>query len=137
MGYCFDYAGRLVCDRCGQAGGVRKRKCPYKVSGLHYCPAPAYCAPCYKVRGGLRGVHGDACRDGAAASQAKADVIRARLDAGEVKVRAAYGDWHADVPAGMTMLLGSDDKHYLLPKNNYGHGGFITDYPTAVAVGGA
>ena len=42
MGYLYDAKDRLVCDFCGQSGGVRKRRCPYD-----YCPAPAACADCY------------------------------------------------------------------------------------------
>jgi hypothetical protein len=81
MGYCFDYRGRLVCDGCDIPGGVRKRKCPYRVTygrsnGGHtvpYCSPPALCADCYRKYGGLRGVHGERCREGAAASQAEHD----------------------------------------------------------------
>lgn len=37
MGYCYQ-AGRLCCDICGKAGGVRKLRCPHG-----YCPAVACC----------------------------------------------------------------------------------------------
>lgn len=97
MGYCFDYRGRMVCDGCGIAGGVRKRKCPYKVrysahnggGSAHYCSPPALCGDCYKKYGGLRGVHGDACRDGAAASQAREDADDLRAKSGDLALRSA------------------------------------------------
>lgn len=97
MGYCFDYRGRLVCDGCGIAGGVRKRKCAYKVRvsvldggySIPYCSPPALCAGCYKKHGGLRGVHGDRCRDGAAASQAQADADDKRYAEGDLRLRSA------------------------------------------------
>jgi hypothetical protein len=105
MGYCFDYRGRLACDGCGIAGGVRKRRCAYKVDGVPYCPAPALCPDCYKQHGGLRGVHGDECRDGAAQSQARADADKARIAAGDFKSRSAFGDWHELVPENKVGLL--------------------------------
>lgn len=113
MGYCFDYRGRLVCDGCGISGGVRKRKCAYKVrvsrlDGGHsipYCSPPALCGPCYKKHGGLRGVHGDACRDGAAESQARHDADEARLASGDFKSQGAFGDWNELVPKGKVGLL--------------------------------
>ncbi len=93
MGYCFDYRGRLACDGCGIAGGVRKRKCAYKVAypgySIAYCSPPALCSPCYKKYGGLRGIHGDACRDGAAASQAEIAADEARSAVGDLRLRSA------------------------------------------------
>ncbi len=44
MGYCYDMKMRLCCDLCGQAGGVRKHRCPHG-----YCPSPALCAACKKI----------------------------------------------------------------------------------------
>lgn len=112
MGYCYEAYGsrRLCCDKCGQPGGVRKRKCPYTVLGdslrgarqaLPYCYPPALCAACYAALGGLRGLHGASCAEGAAASQAEADAIEAALDAGESLSIAAWGDWEPSVPTGM------------------------------------
>ena len=97
MGYCFDYRGRLVCDGCGIAGGVRKRKCAYKVRAsvldggysIPSCSPPALCSDFYKKYGGLRGVHGDACRDGAAASQDLADADDKRYAEGDLRLRSA------------------------------------------------
>lgn len=105
MGYCFGQNERgnwvLACDGCGRVGGVRKRTCPHKVLGdslrtpngtryeMRYCSPPAYCGACYKARGGLRGVHGDSCRDGAAQSQAEYDAVEADLDKGELFVVSA------------------------------------------------
>jgi len=113
MGYCFDYRGRLVCDGCSISGGVRKRKCPHKVKAsildggntMPYCRPPALCAGCYKHHGGLRGVHGDRCRDGAAESQASYDADNARLAKGDLKSSGAFGDWSDLVPKGKVGLL--------------------------------
>lgn len=111
-GYGWTETGRmaLACDKCGNVGGVRKRTCPYKVSSsahrstgrytLPYCPAPALCSPCYKALGGLRGVHGQSCAEGAAAMQATEDAEQAALDAGDLLVAAAWGDWAEGVEPG-------------------------------------
>jgi hypothetical protein len=133
MGYCYEAYGsrRLVCDKCGHAGGVRKRKCPYKVLSnslrsrriwMHYCYPPALCQACYAELGGLRGVHGQECREGAAASQAADDAIEAKLDAGDMSPLAAWGDGQPGVAAGMVgVLYGGRDcqAYYLLPKAAY------------------
>lgn len=47
MGYCTRVDRRtgrelLVCDRCGQTGGVRRRRCPFG-----YCYPPAFCRECH------------------------------------------------------------------------------------------
>ena len=107
MGYGYDSNRRLVCDHCGTSGGVRRRKCPYTVSSasrpgdrahsLPYCPAPALCAPCYLSLGGLRGVHGDSCAEGARASQDREDAKQARLATGDYHVVCRYGTWE-DMP---------------------------------------
>lgn len=133
MGYCFDYRGRLSCDSCGAAGGVRKRKCAYKVrsashlgeahrGSLPYCPAPALCGACYKKHGGLRGVHGEICRDGAAASQAREDAIQARFDAGDQLARSAFGSWHEEVPKSKVGVIFSGGAKRLVPEEIYDRG---------------
>jgi hypothetical protein len=128
MGYGYEAHGsrRLVCDNCGHAGGVRKRKCPYKVThdghALHYCYPPALCGDCYKKLGGLRGVHGEECHQGAANSQAQEDAKQAKLDAGDMRPTCAWGSWQENVPEGMVGVLyeGRDCKaFYLLPKQAY------------------
>lgn len=44
MGYTYEHrTNRLCCDKCGNAGGVRKRACP-----CGYCPATALCQECNK-----------------------------------------------------------------------------------------
>ncbi len=43
MGYSYSLDGKLCCDGCSRAGGVRKRRCPYG-----YCQSPALCAPCLR-----------------------------------------------------------------------------------------
>jgi hypothetical protein len=112
--YTYDDIGRMVCDACGQPGGVRKRKCRFKVLGdslrgpraeLPWCIPPAMCKDCYAQRGGSKGVHGERCRDAAAASQAESDAIEAALDAGESLSISAWGDWESSVPRGKVGLL--------------------------------
>ncbi len=121
MGYGYGYGARgrlvLACDSCGKTGGVRKRTCPYKVTGtslrsptrtrwsLPYCPAPALCADCYKNHGGLRGVHGDSCKNGAAAYQARYDAEQARLESGDSQVTTRYGSWAEGVPDGHVKVV--------------------------------
>lgn len=122
MGYSYgrDAAGNsgLACDGCGAIVGTRKRVCPYTVTGsslrtphgrrpapLPYCPAPAYCPGCYAARGGLRGVHGESCRDGAASMQAADDAQELMLDAGELLVTSAVGSYPGSgIPEGMVSV---------------------------------
>lgn len=44
----------LVCDNCGASGKTRKITCP-----AHWCPAPAYCPACLKLRGGSKTIHSE------------------------------------------------------------------------------
>lgn len=145
MGYAYGRTatGRyaLACDSCGNVGGVRKRPCRFWIryadgTSLPYCPAPALCSPCFARRGGSKKIHGDACRDGAATSQAREDKITARLEAGDKEVKAAWGSWHADVPEGMTLVMvrGTDkaESYWLIPRAEYGNGGFLSEYPSAI-----
>lgn len=144
MGYSYSVPGnRLCCDNCGGTGSTRKRRCPHKVTSqgvqpLPYCPAPALCAACWAKLGGAAGVHGDRCRDGAKQAQAEDDALVARLDAGEQLVRTAWGDWDPDTPTGMVRVMtwgrGGVEGMYLMPADDYSGGGFIGDYPTAIAV---
>jgi hypothetical protein len=149
MGYCYEAYGsrRLVCDKCGHAGGVRRRKCKYKVVGdslrvpsgqrpvMHYCSPPALCGPCYKELGGLNGVHGDNCREGAAQSQLEADEIERRIHSGDMKAVAAWGDWQEGVDKGFVGVLyegryddGSIAKgYYLVPKEAYEKSRWFSD----------
>jgi hypothetical protein len=115
MGYGYDHHGHLACDGCGTTGGVRKRRCPFKVRDdnlrsaerpvLDYCTAPALCQNCVAKEGGAgkRGVH-KRCAEPARARQAEYDAIQARLDAGEWKVVEAEGGWHHQVPNGMVRV---------------------------------
>lgn len=110
MGYCYDYGtNRLSCDNCGHSGGVRKRSCKFKVLTsatrgqgrytLNYCYPPAYCAACYKLRGGVK-LH-DKCREGAARSQATYDAEQARLEAGDAMITCRRGSHSRNnVPTG-------------------------------------
>lgn len=151
MGYSYGYTetGRqaLACDQCGTVGGVRKRKCPYMVLTdssrgprvkIHYCYPPALCGGCYKAAGGLRGVHGQQCADGAAQSQAEDDANQAKLDAGDLIVLAAWGDWQDKVPEGKTGVLfgayGKTDTYRLVAAGDYNPRtkGFLSDYPDAI-----
>jgi hypothetical protein len=145
MGYCYgrNATGRmaLACDRCGNVGGVRKRTCPHKVltdssrgprATLAYCTPSALCGGCFHEIGGSRVLHRD-CKDAAAASQAEYDANQARLDAGELTVLAAWGDWHETVPAGMAgVLFGGRDgqRAVLVPAADYQPGTrpWLSDY---------
>jgi hypothetical protein len=112
MGYRYDDVRNLCCDQCGKSGGVRERKCPYKVLGhslngprqwLPYCHPLAPCGPCYTAMGGEIRVHAE-CRAAAAASQAANDEIERQHDAGESLSIEAFGDWEPTVPNGMAGL---------------------------------
>lgn len=153
MGYCYEASGsgrgRLCCDRCGNAGGVRKRTCPYKMLGsthrsvdgrrhaLPYCYPTALCSPCLTEIGGSKVLHAD-CRGRAAERQAEADAEQARLDAGELLVGSAFGDWHDRVPTGMVGVLffgeNGDQVDVLVPDHRYhpGKRPWLSDYPEAV-----
>lgn len=124
MGYAYGPRG-LCCDRCGEDGSARKRPCPHKVTReaytLPYCPAPALCSTCFAELGGSRGVHGDRCRDGAAAMQLEEDERAARLAAGDWRIAARYGDWHEQVPEGwigVTYRRGDRERHALVLKGS-------------------
>jgi hypothetical protein len=145
MGYCYDRrTGRLVCDSCGRSQDVRRRKCKYKVTDhtgltLPYCYPPALCPTCYKAEGGLSGVHGETCRTGAAASQARDDLVGATLAAGGAISTVGYGDWHEDVPAGMVgrgfQYLDGQMTYRLIPRDvdhAVGGQGFLADYSDTV-----
>lgn len=155
MGYSYTRSGALVCDGCGSSGGVRKRRCPYTVTGtserspsgsrsaaLPYCPPPAYCPACYRERGGLRGVHGARCREGAASMQAADDARQARLDAGDLGVVSASGAsrYNPDIPPGWVKVTfggaagPSGWVEYGVPDARYDPGArpFLSDYPDAV-----
>jgi hypothetical protein len=140
MGYCYGYnaAGRMVlaCDNCGNTGGVRKRRCIFKVLGdagrggqryeMDYCPAPALCAGCYAALGGAKKLHAG-CESGARASQAEYDANQAKLEAGEYMLNAGWGDWAEWVPEGKTGALfrnlGGEEKWVLIDKEEYGGSG--------------
>ena len=102
----------LCCDNCPAAGreaGVRRRTCPWRVtymdgSSLPYCSAPALCSACYRALGCRAGVHAH-CKEGADASTARESAMRARIQAGDLPVRAAFGDWKTGVPAGWTLVV--------------------------------
>lgn len=143
MGYTIDNRGRLCCDHCGQAGGVRRRTCPYKVltdssraprTLLAYCKAPALCGPCLKDLGGMTGIH-KGCAAEAESSQAEFDAIEARLEAGGSYVQAAWGR-ATGVPAGMAGVVfsGRTGKTWVLvPEGDYdaGRKPWLSDYPQA------
>ena len=148
MGYSYGRNARgnwvLSCDGCGTVGDVRKRTCPHKVTGdslrgpryaMSYCPAPALCAGCFKREGGTRGLHAR-CAEPARKSQAEYDAKQARIDAGELFVLAAWGDWQAGVPGGMCgVKFGGRDGEawHLVPAGDYHPGKLpgLSDYPQA------
>ena len=150
MGYSYgrNAANRmaLVCDGCGKVGGVRKRACKYTVltdnlrsttrQRIRYCYPPALCATCYAQRGGLNGVHGEECRNGAAESQADYDATQARLNAGELHVISASGDWAEGVPAGHVRVtfagaFGRNRVQVIMPESEYDSSGkpWLSQYP--------
>jgi hypothetical protein len=143
MGYSTDRSGRLCCDSCGTAGGVRKRTCTQLVTlenghKIPYCPAPAYCAECFKAKGGSRGVHGETCREGAARSSERYAHERARLEAGDLRVRSAFGSWHETVPEGYAGVifqgLDEEETYRLIPIVLYdqrGESPFLSDLATS------
>lgn len=131
----------IVCDKCGQPGGVRKRQCPYLIAfadggKVHYCIPPALCAACYRDLGGLHGIHGERCREGAARAQEREDQRMERLASGAFEVRVAWGDWHEAVPVGMTGVvfrgLGGDVAR-LIPAASYDPSAkrWLDEYPDA------
>ena len=146
MGYSFDFRGRMCCDSCGNPGGVRRRTCPHRVryhdgGSAPYCYPPALCSACYAKHGGLRGVHGERCRDGAGEAQVREDRIGAKLAAGEIQVRAAWGrggsepSRYGNVPPGQVMVACSDDKRYLVDAAEYDRrtrDNFLSEFPSAV-----
>ncbi len=117
MGYSYQTtpSGReaLCCDACPAAGrvaGVRKRTCPCRVkyrsgNSLPYCPAPALCSACYRRLGYQAGVHAH-CAAGAVHSQAQEDAVTARIVAGDLPVRAAWGNQVVDGKAWTLVLFG-------------------------------
>jgi hypothetical protein len=76
--------------------------------------------------------------DGAAKSQAEYDATEARLEAGDLIVLAAWGDWQAKVPEGMCgVMFGKTGVavYRLVPDGSYQPRakGFLSDYPEATA----
>lgn len=135
-GYAVSANGRyaLACDGgCGRAGsaqGVRKRSCPHKAADyqygrryeLPYCPAPALCKECYKRHGGLRGIHGESCRIGAAESTVRAEEKQAKIEAGEMLSTTAWGSWYESVPEGKVGLAfegNAGRSYHLVPAEQY------------------
>jgi len=156
MGYSYgrSASGRMAlsCDHCGQVGGVRKRKCPFKVmdSGLRtkgvryalsYCPAPAYCAKCFSANGGSKGIH-EFCQEPARKAQEKYDAERAKLEAGELHVTSAYGDWCASVSKGWVGVVFADlegnEVFVEIAQEQYDPGKkpWLSDYPARFAWSG-
>lgn len=127
MGYSFDLSGRLCCDHCGASGKVRKRVCPYKVhdpassgSGYPYCMPAALCSTCYQTHKAT--LHAT-CKDGAAASTARYRAEWDRLQAGDARVRSAFGSWHPLVPSGFVGVVFRDkdggELYRLIPDADY------------------
>lgn len=142
MGYSYTQSssGRwaLSCDACGKGGGVRKRTCPHKVHypegyALPYCYPAALCNACYATR--KTTLHAD-CREGAAKRNEQETARAARLAAGELEVRSAYGDWHERVPAGFVGVrfegTGDTEAFRLMLNAEYqpGEKHWLSDYPT-------
>ncbi len=150
MGYSYS-GNRLCCDNCGRTGGVRKRTCPHKVRNdsfrsvavgvrheVPYCQPPALCSACYA---GLKATLHEPCKEGARLAQEKADRTEALLESGAFLRAAAWGDWHAKVPAGRVGVLfvnrAKEERCYHVDKEEYRAGGVGTpttpdDYAGAV-----
>lgn len=148
MGYSYGInpdTGRmaLVCDACGEVGGVRKRRCPHLVTDeygqeLPYCPAPALCDACWKTR---RATLHDVCAEPARAASVEYAARREKIAAGDLPVRAAWGDWSPGVPEGWTLVLFGlprplAEEHWrLVPPGEYLPRGFLSDHPNAAETG--
>ncbi len=139
MGYIYR-GSQLCCDSCGTSQEVRKRKCPYMVTDergltLHYCSPSALCNACYAKYGGLRGLHGTDCRDGAKRAQQEYDDRRRGLANGEHIVRSAWGSWYETVPDEMVGVAFEDADgqriYRLVPKAQYNPNEreWLSDYP--------
>lgn len=113
MGTITDHRGRVCCDACGNAGGVRKRTCPYFVilaadrsisrTNIRWCSPPKLCSGCYTKAGGNKKLH-TPCAEASRRDQVLEDAKHERLAAGDYYVTSAEGDWHEEVPAGMTRV---------------------------------
>lgn len=154
MGYSYGFnpsTGRqmLSCDACGTIGGVRKRTCTAiciteNGGRLPYCPAPAYCSPCFKARGGSKVIHGAQCHEGAAAYTAECAAKAERIAGGDLPVNAAWGSWAEWVPEGKTgVLFGARTRdaqqvYALVDADEYkpGRKGYLSDYPNHVVLEG-
>lgn len=80
MGYVTDSSGRLCCDHCGRAGGVRRCKCP-----AGYCQGANLCPECRRnpaVKAKIRDMHAN-CAEASARFQDRQARTRAALDRGE------------------------------------------------------
>ncbi len=148
VGYSYDMRGRLCCDNCGEAGGVRKRLCPAKVLGdssrsprqeTRYCYPPAVCSGCWTPA--LRAETHDECHRKAAEAQQEYDLIEKRMRDGDLLVVAARAA-HDGVPDGMVLVTFAAPfrdgrvqwSNYLVPDADYVCGGHLSDYPNAVPV---
>lgn len=138
MGYSYGSRGRC-CDNCGRDGGTRLRTCPHRVEyfdgtrALPYCPAPALCSACYAEHKPT--LHQD-CAEGARLSTETNRRIADRKAAGERQVKAAWGDWHDETPAGMVRVVDHLGDYWIITADEYGArsgDNFVTNYPSAVA----
>lgn len=159
MGYSYQKtsSGReaLCCDNCPAAGreaGVRKRTCPHRVhyrdgGSLPYCPAPALCSNCYRSLGCQAGVHAN-CAEACAAQQAREDAVTAKIAAGDLPVRAAWGGYVLDANGqpmavrelatrdSWTLVLfgdlpaapGGREEWRLVPKDEYRSNEYLSDH---------
>jgi hypothetical protein len=71
MGFCYTQSGQLCCDVCGNAGGVRKIKCP-----VNWCQATATCESCKPK---VKAFDHSSCRESVARKQRElAEVTQGR-----------------------------------------------------------
>ena len=104
MGYCYTREGLLCCDSCGNAGGVRKARCPFG-----YCPPPALCVECRKTNAHklTKAAHrGYGCEAGIRKSQERDALRRAYIAKG--------------IPTRCSALSTGDKVHVLFQTGEYG-----------------
>ena len=93
MGYCYEVGvggkrGRLCCDRCGNAGGVRKVACKYG-----WCQSNAICPTCRK-NGAVKEYHAwcdENCKESAERWAERQDDEQRKLNDGQFVLRSAVG----------------------------------------------
>lgn len=141
MGYSYTLGPRprLCCDACPEDTGVRKRTCPHKVHYAHgggapTCSAPALCDACWKRMGKGAGIHAE-CKANAAAANSREAARGEKLRAGELEVRACWGNVK-EIPTGDLLVLFGNPltntyTYRIVAESEYKPNGYLSDYTTA------